>query len=139
MARMARRRLQPARRHPRPLAGLPKSFWGLTKDVDPENQWITAYDEWPLLTLEAELIYATTSRGMSWEIVENMELWQIASALGIHRIETRKEHDDREIVQSKQDYFEETGEARLARMAGYRERREESRRRRAQERREVGK
>lgn len=85
------------------------------------------------------MIYATTQRGMSWEVVQGMELWQIAAALGIHRVETRADHDAREIVDSKKAYFEETGQARMEKLSGYRERREQRRRQRAQERREVGK
>jgi hypothetical protein len=87
------------------------------------------------MALEAELIYATTSRGLSWESALEMELWQLAAALGLHRIETRAERDNREIVEAKQSYFEETGDARMERLAGYSARREESRKRRQEERR----
>jgi hypothetical protein len=86
------------------------------------------------MALEAELIFATTSRGMVWESVEGMELWQIASALGLHRLETRAQRDQREIFEAKADYFEETKDARLEKVAGYSERRAESKRRRREER-----
>ena len=87
------------------------------------------------MALEAELIYATASRGMNWDSVLDMELWQIAAALGMHRVETRKARDEREITEYKREYFEETKDARLAKVAGYSERRKERARERAQERR----
>lgn len=80
------------------------------------------------------MIYATTSRGMSWESVIEMELWQIASGLGLHRLETRAQRDQREIFETKSDYWEETKEQRQAQMDGYSERRAESKRRRREER-----
>lgn len=90
------------------------------------------------MALEAELIYAATSRGLSWESALELELWQLAAALGLHRVETRAQRDNREIVEAKASYFEETGEDRRAYMdrdGGYRARREASRRRRQEERR----
>lgn len=111
----------------------PKSFWGSTEDLDPEKQWITAYDDSPLMALEAELIYATTSRGLSWESALELELWQLAAALGLHRIETRAQRDNREITEAKSEYWDQTGEARSAHLEGYHARREESRRRRRAE------
>lgn len=73
------------------------------------------------MRLEAELIYATASRGISWADALNLELWQLAAALGLHRIETRAEHDTREIVESKGEYWEETQERRNKSLVGYSE------------------
>lgn len=88
------------------------------------------------MALEAELIYATASRGISWDSALEMELWQIASALGMHRIETRKDHDAREITEAKQKYWEETKDQRLAKVAGYNRRKKERAKARARERRQ---
>lgn len=107
------------------MAQSPKSFWVERERVDPEKQWLTHYDDWPIMALEAELIYATTSRGLSWESAQEMELWQIAAALGLHRIETRAEHDAREIVGKKEEYWEETREQREEKLSGYSERRKQ--------------
>lgn len=52
-----------------------------------------------------------------------MEPWQLASAIGIHRVETLEAKDAREIVEWHRAYYEETGEARAAHMEGYSERR----------------
>lgn len=93
---------------------------------------MTAHDDWPLLALEAELIYATASRGISWESALDMELWQIAAALGLHRVETRSQRDAREIVAVKQAEWEQTKDTRLAKMADY----SEARKARKQERRQ---
>lgn len=75
------------------------------------------------MSLEAELIYAATLRGMAWESVLDMELWQIAASFGLHRLETRAQRDQREITASKSEYWDETGEQRMERLAGYSERR----------------
>ena len=88
------------------------------------------------MALEAELIFATASRGISWESAEDMELWQIAAALGLHRLETRAQRDAREITQAKQAEWDVTKERRLDRMADYSERRAESKRARAEQRRQ---
>lgn len=87
---------------------------------------MTTHDDSPLMALEAEIIFATASRGISWESVLDMELWQIAAALGMHRVETRAERDSREITETKKAYWEETGEQRMQRVAGYSERRRQA-------------
>lgn len=97
-------------------------------------QWVTALDDWPVMSLEAELIYATTSRGVAWTAALDMELWQIAAALGLHRLETRADRDQREITDTKAEYWEQTGEARSEMLSGYSARRAESKKRRAAER-----
>ena len=73
--------------------------------------------------MESEIIYITARAGISWADAMEMEPWQLASAIGVHRVETREQRDNREIVESKRAYFEETGEARQAHMAGYSDRR----------------
>ena len=75
------------------------------------------------MALEAELIYAATLRGMAWESVLDMELWQVAASFGLHRLETRAQRDQREITATKSEYWDETGEQRMERLAGYSERR----------------
>ena len=135
MAGLARCRCVGARRDTQALAHQPKSFWSSTANVDPADQWITAYDDTsPLMALEAELIYATASRGIPWDSALEMELWQIAAALGMHRIETRKDHDAREITEAKQKYWEETKDQRLAKVAGYNRRKKDRARERKQQR-----
>lgn len=80
------------------------------------------------------MIYAATSRGIAWESLLGMELWQIAAALGLHRLETRAQQDQREIYEAKSDLWDETGEQRMEQMAGYSERRAASQQRRREER-----
>lgn len=64
-----------------------------------------------------------------------MELWQLASAFGLHRVETRAEHDEREIVQAKAAEWEETQEQRMEALADYSARRKQRELERRQERR----
>jgi hypothetical protein len=75
------------------------------------------------MAVESELIYITARAGISWTDAMELEPWQLAAAIGVHRVETREDHDNREIIEAKRAYFEETGEARQAHMAGYSERR----------------
>ena len=105
------------------MAESPKSFWG-NRDLDPENTWLTAYDGTPLAQ-EADIIYYITRAGIPLPLADNYELWELSSALGLHRIETRAEHDAREIVLKSQAYYEETREAREAYMAEAAQRRRE--------------
>lgn len=86
------------------------------------------------MALEAELIYAVASRGISWADAQEMELWELASALGLHRIETRAERDNREIVETKQAYWKETSDLRADKLKGYTKRRQQRARERARER-----
>jgi hypothetical protein len=89
------------------------------------------------MVLEAELIFACTTRGIGWEAAQDFELWELAAALGLHRLETRAERDQREIIEAKRDYFEETGEARMERLAGYGERRKQQAAERKQQRQDA--
>ena len=54
-----------------------------------------------------------------------MELWELASACGLHRVETVSDHDEREIVERKEEYWEETQTKRNEMLAGYTERRKQ--------------
>lgn len=113
----------------------PKSLWLERSDpIDPSLQWVTHYDDMPWLQREAEIINICQRGGLPLPIADDMELWEIAAALGMHRIETLEERDNREIVQTKQEYFEETGSQRLERVSGYRERRRQRDLERRQER-----
>ncbi len=87
------------------------------------------------MALEAELIFAATSRGVPWESVLDMELWQLASVFGLHRVETRADYDNRVIVETKKDYWAETHDARAEKLSDYSQRRRE----RAQARRQARK
>lgn len=108
------------------MAQRPKSFWGASPELaDTEKQWITEYDDSPVMALEAELIYAATSRGIPWDSALDMELWQLASALGLHRVETRAERDQREIVEAKSEYWDETKRSRADKLSDYHARRKE--------------
>lgn len=88
------------------------------------------------MAAEAEIIFISTRAGIGWGDAWEMEPWQLASAIGIHRVETREDHDAREIVEWHKAYYEETGEARAAHMEGYSERRKASKAARRQRQRE---
>jgi hypothetical protein len=75
------------------------------------------------MAVEAELIYAISRAGISMSDAENMELWEIAAAMGLHRKETIADYTEREIVEKSAAYYEETKEVRDAKLAGYAERR----------------
>jgi hypothetical protein len=90
----------------------------------------------PVFAVEAEIIHVCSVRNLPPPVADEMELWEVAAYLGLHRIETREAHDTREIVETKQAYWEETAEQRQAKMAGYSKRRKEralERKRQAQE------
>lgn len=52
-----------------------------------------------------------------------MELWEIAAAAGLHRIETWDEKNQREIIAVKDEYWQETKTQRTEQLSGYHERR----------------
>jgi hypothetical protein len=115
----------------------PKSFWGERPDpIDPEQQWITHHDDTPVLAVEAEILHACSMRGLQPPMADEMELWEIAAYLGLHRKETRAEHDTREITEAKSEYWDETGPDRMERMAKVAEERKARRLARKQERRQ---
>lgn len=90
---------------------------------------MTIYDDNPVMAVEAELIHAFTQRGITLVHADSMELWELAAACGAHRKETREEHDNREIVEKKADYWAETVDKRAAIMARRKERQAEAKRR----------
>lgn len=119
------------------MANRPKSFWvERSEPLDPDHQWITYHDDLPVLALEAEIIHACSLKNLAPPIAEDMELWEIAAYLGLHRKETRADRDTREITEAKAEYFEETGEQRMEHLSGYSERRREQARERARQKRE---
>jgi hypothetical protein len=119
------------------LAKRPKSFWGERREpLDPEQQWITYHDDYPAIRLESEIIYLCSLRGLQPPMADEMELWEIAAYLGLHRKETRAEHDTREITEAKSEYWDETGPDRMERMAKVAEERKARRLARKQERRQ---
>jgi hypothetical protein len=73
--------------------------------------------------MEAEIIHACGVRGLDPRTADGMYLWEIAAYLGIHRLETIEERDQREIVQAKAEYWEETGDTRGEMLSGYSARR----------------
>lgn len=79
------------------------------------------------MALEAELLFLCRRGGVSLIEANELELWELASALGLHRVETYEQRDQREIIDTKAAYWEETQEARMAKMAEYSERRAERR------------
>lgn len=83
---------------------------------------MTHFDHIPVLAQEAEIIHACSYRGLAPTTADSMELWEIASYLGLHRIETVEDRDQREIVETKGEYWEETQRERMGKLAGYSER-----------------
>lgn len=74
---------------------------------------MTFYDDQPVMAVEAELIHAFTLRGIPLPAADGMELWELAAACGIHRVETWEARNDREIVEKKQEYWDETAGRRM--------------------------
>lgn len=90
---------------------------------------MTIYDDNPVMAVEAELIHVFALRGLPLPSADSMELWELAAACGVHRKETREEHDNREIVEKKADYWDETVDKRAEIMARRKERKAEKGRR----------
>lgn len=86
-----------------------------------------------MLAQEAEIIHACGMRQLPVTSADEMELWEVASYLGLHRVETWEERDNREIVEAKEQYWEETGDQRAEKLTGYSERRRARARERAQQ------
>lgn len=84
---------------------------------------MTAYDDEPVLRMEAEIIYACATRGLDPRTADDMHLWEIAAYLGMHRLETIEDRDQREVIQAKADYWAETEDTRAPKLTGYSERR----------------
>lgn len=97
---------------------------------------MTHYDEHPVMAAEAEIIHACARGMLPLPMAEEMELWEIASYLGLHRIETWEQRDTREIVEKKSELWDETGPARMERMAKVAEERKARQLARKQERRQ---
>lgn len=89
---------------------------------------MTFYDDSPVMAVEAELIHAFQLRGITLAHADQMELWELAAACGVHRVETWEERNDREIVTKKEEYWQETQEKRQAMMRARAERKAEARR-----------
>jgi hypothetical protein len=112
----------------------PKSFWATSdRVVDESERWVTHYDHEPSLAVEAEIIHACGRGQLPLPVADEMELWEIAAYLGLHRIETVGQRDQREIVETKAAYWEETREARSAKVNDYATQRREAKIRRQQE------
>lgn len=90
---------------------------------------MTTLDDLPMFAAEAELIYIIARIGIPLRDAEQMELWEIAAAGGLHRVETQSARDEREVVQKKQEYWEATVDKRAEIMARRRERQAEKARR----------
>ena len=56
-------------------------------------------------------------------VAEEYELWELAAAMGLHRMETVADYTEREIIEKSAAYFEETREQRMDYLSGYAERR----------------
>ena len=136
LAGLARRRPFHSDSDCRSLEVEPKSFWG-DELADPDHTWRTHLDG-TYLAVEAELIYAITRTGIALPVAEEYELWELAAAMGLHRMETIADYTEREIVEKSAAYYEETKEVRDAKLAGYAERRKNrSRERKAEKRAKV--
>jgi hypothetical protein len=118
------------------LEDKPKSFWG-DELADPDQTWRTHHDG-TYLAVEAELIYALARAGIALPVAEDYELWELAAAMGLHRVETIADYTEREIIEKSEAYFEETREQRMEKLSGYAERRKvRSRERKAEKRAKV--
>lgn len=84
---------------------------------------MTHLDSLPVLAAEAEMIFIVSRIGVPLDVADGMELWELAAAGGLHRIETQTEHDEREIVAKKEAYWAETETKRNEVMARRKERR----------------
>jgi len=82
-----------------------------------------------MFAAEAELIYLISRIGIPLHAAEQMELWELAAAGGLHRVETQSARDEREIVEKKQEYWGETVDKRAEIMARRKERKAERTRR----------
>lgn len=82
--------------------------------------------------MEAELIHILHKGGLSLDVADRYPLWVNAAALGMHRIETFEEHDQREVVEKQAEYWEETQAQRMEKLAGYTEARRARQRERKQ-------
>jgi hypothetical protein len=91
----------------------------------------------PVLAQEAELIHALSYRNLPLPAADEMELWEVAAYLGLHRVETVAQRDEREVVDTKREYWEETQAQRQEKLAGYAERRKQRELERRQARRKV--
>lgn len=63
---------------------------------------------------EAEIIHLCSRAGITLPVADEMELWELASAIGLHRVETLAMRDQREIVETKAEYWDETQDKRMA-------------------------
>ena len=84
---------------------------------------MTTLDHLPDLRLEAELIHILHRAGIPLADADGQELWELAAALGLHRIEPVAEQAARLIVEQKEAEWEQTQEARMERIRQARERR----------------
>lgn len=73
-------------------------------------------------------------RGLALPMADEMELWEVAAAIGAHRIETISEYTEREIIEKAEAYYEETKDRRMDILSGYAERRKEREKERVAER-----
>ena len=110
------------------MAERPKSFFKdphrvTDQDLPHEGEWVTAYDHLPDLKVEAELIHILHRAGIPLHHADQLELWELAAAVGLHRTERVIDRDARLIGEEKQAEWEATQEARMERIRRRQERR----------------
>jgi hypothetical protein len=97
---------------------------------------VTHHDK-PHMAMEAELLHILHRGGIPLHVADRYTLWENAAALGMHRVETVAQRDEREVVDTKREYWEETQAQRQEKLAGYAERRKQRELERRQARRKV--
>lgn len=89
---------------------------------------MTNLDDLPALAGEAELIFLVSKIGVPLHAADSMELWELAAAGGLHRVETFTQRDEREIIAKKEEYWDETQAKRRAIMERRKQRKAEAKR-----------
>lgn len=84
---------------------------------------MTTLDHLPDLRLEAELIHVLHRAGIPLAQAENQELWELAAALGMHRVEPVVDRDERLLVEAKEAEWQATQDARMERIRQRKQRR----------------
>jgi hypothetical protein len=75
------------------------------------------------MAVESELIFLCRRGGVPWSEALELEFWELAAALGLHRVETIADRDTRILIETQAEYWDQTGAQRMAKIAERAERR----------------